>query len=136
MVAGDLLDQPALRFLEHREVLDQVEQPILRTDAPDGGVQRHHAGLAFVVDPLPVEEVLPARERAADHRLGAVGQHDEGVEVEQLRDGRAVVGEVVVVGRAQRPMRGLELHEQQRNAVDEADQVAAALVHVAADPDL
>ena len=67
----------------------------------------------------------------------AVGQQDEGVGVEELRDAlAAVVAQVVVEGALQRHGAALQLDEHQRQAVDEADQVAAAAVHVAGHPDL
>ena len=39
-------------------------------------------------------------ETRADLRLDAVGQHDDGVVVEEVRDGVLVVGEVLLVGGA------------------------------------
>ena len=50
--------------------------------------------LALAVDPLPLGEVLPLGGDAADPALAAVGEDDEGVVPEKLRDGRLVVAEV------------------------------------------
>ena len=61
---------------------------------------------------------------------------DDGVVVEQVRDGVLVVGEVLLVGGADVLVDVLQLHEQQRQAVDEADDVRAAAVEVAPHPQL
>ena len=55
---------------------------------------------------------------------------------EELRDRVAVVGEVLVVGRLDRPVRLLELRQHQRDAVDEQHEVDAPRVEVAGDPHL
>ena len=60
VVLGHLLDQTAPRFLEQREVLNDVQQPGLVAQATNGGIQCRGAGLFLVIDTLPLEEVLPA----------------------------------------------------------------------------
>ena len=60
-----------------------------------------------------------------------VGQHDEGVVVEQVRDRVLVVGQVLLVGGADVLVDVLQLDEQERQAVDEADDVGAAAVEIA-----
>ena len=128
VVLGDDLDQPALGVVEDGEVLDQIEEPGLLARSPNQRLQGDDALFAFAVDPLPVGEMLPARRHAADLRLAAVGQDDEGVVPEQLRDGLLVVLQVVLVGVFEPPVALLEFDEDQRQAVDEADQIAPPLV--------
>ena len=92
--------------------------------------------LAFAVDPLPIGEMLPPGRHAADFGLAAVRQDDEGVVPEQLRDRLLVVLQVVLVGVFEPSVALLEFDEDQRQAVDEADQIAASLVDVARHPEL
>ena len=60
----------------------------------------------------------------------------EPVRHEQLRDRVAVVGQVLVERRLDRPVRLLELEQHQRDAVDEQHHVGAAAVQLAGDPHL
>ena len=53
-----------------------------------------------------------------------------------MRDRVAVVAEVVVVGVLQVLVRRLQLDEDQRDAVDEPDEVGAPVVQVGVDPEL
>ena len=56
--------------------------------------------------------------------------------MKDVGDGVLVVGEVLVVGAADVAVDVLQLHEQERDAVDEADQVGAAAVERPLDPQL
>ena len=53
---------------------------------------------AFAVDFLPLTEMLPIGRDASDPALTAIGKDDEGVVPEELRDGRLVVGQIVLEG--------------------------------------
>jgi hypothetical protein len=53
-----------------------------------------------------------------------------------LWNGGLVVPEIVVEGVLQILVRRLQLYEEQRNAIQEPDEVAAATIHVAGDPKL
>ena len=66
MVLGDQLVGLALGLIEQREVLHEIEQARLVADAPDHGLQADHALFAFVVDLLPLGEVLPPGRHAAN----------------------------------------------------------------------
>ena len=136
VVAGEQLDEPTGQVLERDEVLDQVEEALLGAHAPDHRLQRDRAFLALGVDLLPLREELPARRDGPDLGLRAVGEDEESVRDEQVRDGVAVVAEVVVVGVLQVAVRRLQLDEHQRDAVDEADQVGAPVVQVGVNPEL
>ena len=136
VVAGDDLDRPARPFHVGDEVLDQVEQLVLRARPPDGGLEGDDAPVAVGVDDLPVAEELPRRERRADLGLGPVRQQHEPVGHEQRGDDVAVVAEVVVVGVLDRDVRRLELEQHQRDAVDVEDRVGPTVVELAGDADL
>ena len=91
MVPGQQLDEPAGQLLEGDEVLDDVEQPLLGAHAPDDRLQRDRPLLALGVDLLPLREELPTRGDGPDLRLRAVGEDEEPIRDEQVRDGVAVV---------------------------------------------
>ena len=136
VVAGKQLDQSAWTVLEGDEVLDQVEHTLLRAHAPDHRLQRDDAFLALGVDLLPLREELPARRDRPHLRLSAIREDDEAVGSEDSRDRVAVVAEVVVVGVLEVLVRGLQLDEHERDAVDEPDEISTALVEVRVDPEL
>ena len=137
VVLGGLLDQPALALLEHREVLDVIQQPRRFQQPAQCALQRDLASLGLVIHALPVEEVLPGAGQRAHAGVRAVAEQDERIGVEQLRHRlAAVIAQVVVEGALQRHRWLLQLDEHQRQAVDEAQQIAAAPVHVAGHPHL
>ena len=136
VVLGERLHQAARTLGVGDEVLDQVEQSVSLAGAPQRRLQRHHTLLALGVDLLPLREVTPRSERRTDYGVAAVGQEDERVEPEQVRDRVAVVPQVCVVRVANVPVRGLELDEHQRDAVDEQHHISPTLVHVVRDPEL
>ena len=137
VVLGGLLDQPALALLEHREVLDVIQQPHRLQQPAQCALQRDLAGLGLVIHALPVEEVLPGAGQRAHAGVRAVAEQDERIGVEQLRHRlAAVIAQVVIEGTFQRHRWLLQLDEHQRQAVDEAQQIAAAAVHVASHPHL
>jgi hypothetical protein len=94
VVLGDQLDQPARDFLKQGEVLDEVQQRAGSQGRAGHRLQRDDALLALAVDLLPLVEVLPAGGHAAQAGLAAVGQDDEGVVPEEVRDGVLVVAQV------------------------------------------
>ena len=60
VVPRDELDEPAGQLLEDGEVLDDVEEALRRAHPADHRLERDAAFLALGVDPLPLDEVLPA----------------------------------------------------------------------------
>ena len=136
VVLGDQLDRAPALLHEQGEVLDQVEQPRRVARAAQHGFQRDDALLPFAVDLLPVVEVLPPGRERADLAGAAVGEDDERVVREELRDGGLVVAQVVPERVLQPLVRRLQLDEDQRQAVDEPHQVGAAFVDLAGDPEL
>ena len=118
-----------LTLIEQDEVLDDVEQPVVRQHAVQQplGVQ---AALVGLVEPLPLGEVLPLAGDGAVAGAVAVRDDQEGVVMEGLRNDALVhvVGEVVVETLADVLVDGLQLDEDQRQPVDETDQIGAAVV--------
>ena len=134
MVAGEALHQPTGPLHVGHEVLDQIEESVVGAGPPDGRLQGDHAPSAVGVDDLPVPEEAPRGVGGPDLGLRAVGEDDEPVGPEELRDGVVVVGQVLVVGRLDRTVRLLELGQHQRDAVDEEDRVGPAAMEVPGDP--
>ena len=135
MVFGQDLLRLARGLIEEDEVLQEVHEVLFVADALEQGLHVHRAGLLFV-QALPFVEVLPAAGDGADLGLLAVAEHDYGVVVEEVGDGVQVVGEVLLEGDLEVLVDVLALHEKQRQAVDEADDVRAPAVEVASHPEL
>ena len=133
---SDHLDQATGTLHVSNEVLQQVQQHRRVAGAAQRRLQCDRTAGAVGVDDLPVVEEFEGRVRGADLGHGTVGEHHEAVRDEQLRDGVAVVRQIVVVSRLDRLVWLLELHQYQRDAVDEQHQVQASAVQVALDPHL
>ena len=73
---------------------------------------------------------------AADQCIAAIGQKDDRVVPEQVRDGVFIIAEVARIGGFQVLVGGFQLDKDQRDAVDKAEQVGSALVVIAGDPKL
>ena len=97
MVAGDDLLRLAGGLIEQHEVLHQVEKVALLAHALEQCLHVHRTR-RLLGQTLPLVEMLPATGDRADLRLLAVAEHHDGVVVEQVRDGVAVVGEVLLEG--------------------------------------
>ena len=130
MVAGDNLPRAAgAAVIEQDEVLYQVEQALFR----EHPVEQHlglHAALFLFIVPLPLGEMLPLARDGAVAGAVAVAHDEEGVVVERVVDARLaqVIGQVVVEARPHVQIDRLEFNEDERQAVDEADQIGAAVV--------
>ena len=130
MVAGDDLSRrPGLALVKQDEVLDDVEQPIVREHAVQERLGFQAAGVRLV-HPLPLGEVVPAARDRAVTCLVPIRDHQERVVMEGMGDDVLVhvVRQVVVEALADVPVDGLQFDEHQRKPVDEADEVAAAVV--------
>ena len=130
VVAGDHLARCArLALVEHDEVFDDVQEPVMRQHA----VQQHlgfETALVRLVEPLPLAEVPPLAGDRAVAGMVTVRDDEEGVMMEGMGDDILVhiVGEVVVEALADVLVDRLQFDEHQRQAVDETDQVGAAVV--------
>ena len=93
-----------------------------------------HRPRLLLGQPLPLVEVPPPARDGADPGLLAVGEHHHRVVVKEMRDRVAVVGVVLLEGGLQVTVDVLALDEEQRQPVDEADDVRPATVQIAANP--
>ena len=114
------------------EILQQIKEILLFADAPEHGFQSH-AALLFFLQPFPLVEKLVFAAQRAHLGLQSVGEDQEGVVVEQVGDGVQIVGVVVGVGVLHVHPGGLQLHKQQRNAVDKAHNIRPAAVQIPVD---
>ena len=130
MVTGNDLPRGArLAVVEQDEVLDNVQQPIMRQYA----VQQHlgfQAALVRLVEPLPLGKMPPLAGDGAVAGMVAIRHDQKGVVMEGVGDDVLVhvVGEVVVEALADVSVDRLQLDEDQWQAVDEADQIGTAVV--------
>ena len=76
-------------------------------------------------------EVIPFAGDGAEFCFFAVAKHDDGVVVEDVRDGVAVVRVVVVVRGFEVPVDVFAFDEEEGQAVDKADDVCPSAVEVA-----
>ena len=136
VVRADLPDQPAFALLEHTKILDEVEQAVRPAGAAQHGRERDGRYLVLVLDPLPLGEMLVGGTRRADPAFSPVREDDDPVVPEQRRDRVPVVAEVLVVSVLQACMRGFQLDQHQRQAIDETHEIAPPPVHLAVYPDL
>ncbi len=127
MVAGDDFDRLAGAVIKHDEVLKEIEKIAFYADAFQQGFHSHHARLIFV-QAFPFVKIFILAGKRADFGVNAVCQHDHGVMVEQMRDGIFVIGQILLVRGAGVFIQGFEFHEQQRQAVDKADQIGPAAI--------
>ena len=80
--------------------------------------------------------MLPFRGNAADAGLAAIGEDDEAVIPENLGDGIFIVRQILIVGSFKCFMRCLQFNEQQGNAINKADKISPAFIHITAYPEL
>ena len=136
VVFGDDFDERAFSGIEKGVVFDEVEESVFFAGALDYGVEGDDAGFGFIADLFPLTEVIPGCGDAADDALAAVGEENDGVVVEELRDGGFVVLEVLFVGEFELLVVGFEFDEDEGKSVDEADEIGAFVAIFAGDPKL
>ncbi len=118
-----------LAFIEQDEVLDHVEQPVMRQHAIKQGLGVQLALVGLLLS-LPFGEVIPlAGDRAVTGAV-AIGDDQKGVVVEGMGDDVLVhiVAQIAVETGADVLVDRLQLDEDQRQSVDEADEIGAAVV--------
>ena len=129
----DLVECTAIRvFLEHDEVLKQVEEPLALEHATHHHFQfeRGLRGIAVAVDRAPDLEPLLVRGERTDARLQPVAQDKSGVVVEKRRN----LGLVRLQLGEGAPDRGvlvhsvLQLEQGERQPVEEQNNVWASVV--------
>ena len=136
VVLGHQFDQPARRLHEEDEVFYDIQQPLRRANPAEHRLQRNASFLRLAAHLFPLGKMLPAGGDAAHPALAAVGEDDERVVPEEMRNGVLVIAEVVGVRGLEAAVRGFKLNEDQRKTVDEAHQIRPAGVHLARDPEL
>ena len=130
-----LAHRSGLAGIEQNEVFDNVQQPVFRQHA----VEQHlggHAALVLFVQPFPFAEVLPL---AGDGAItGVVAIADDQKSVVMKRMGHdvfiKVITQIAIEPGTNVLVDRLELDEHQRQAVDEAHQIGAAVVVGRAQP--
>ena len=135
VIAGDDLPCAASGFIKQNEVFHQIEKITLLTHTLEQRLHIHRAR-RFLIQTFPLVEVPPAAGDRTDLRLLTVAEHHNGIVVKQVRNGVEVVGEVLLKGGFQIPVDILALDKQQRNTVDETDDVRPPPVEIAAHPQL
>ena len=132
VVAGQNLGGAPTGMVVKDEVFQQIEEGLFLADAPQHGFQLHSARVAFFQAFPFVEKLVLAAKRA---HLGfqSIGQHKEGIVIEQLRNGIEIISVIVYVGVLHINGRLFQLDEQQRNAIDKAHDVRSAAVQLRVD---
>ena len=140
VVARHLLRELAAVILEHDEVADQVEEPVLVEDARKQHLQLRHRRRSQSVAryrPPRLHPLAPGGERPKA-RFHSIRHRQQLVEGEQRGDLR-LVGLQLLEGRPDRRVlvrRVLQLEERQRQTVDERRHIRAACVAVLGDGEL
>jgi hypothetical protein len=125
----DLPGSTWFAVVEQNEVLDQVQEPLLGQHPVEQRF-RIQSRLGFLGVALPLDEVLPLAGDGTVAGPVAVADHQESVVMECVGDAvlMQVVAQVIVEAGADVAVNGLQLDEDDRQAVDEADQVSAPVV--------
>ena len=127
MVARKDLCHGRPRVVEQDEVLEEIHERPLAAHTPKHSFEVDRAGHPLG-EAFPFVEELVLAAKRANLSLEPVGEHHKRIEVEELRYGVLIVGIVVLIGTPDVLVVALELHEQQRYAVDKAHEVRPALV--------
>ena len=132
VVAGQNLDGAPTGMVVKDEVFQQIEEGLFLADAPQHSFQFHAACIAFL-QTLPLVEKLVLAAKRAHLGFQSIGQHKEGIVIEQLRNGIEIISVIVYVGVLHIHGRLFQLDEQQRNAIDKAHDVRSAAVQLRVD---
>src|SRR6266536_2931656 len=130
MIPRHNLTHPArLAVVEQYEVLDDIEQPLLREHAVKQNFCVQLALASFIVA-LPLAEVLPLARNRAVPRAVAVAYYQKRIVMEGLCDAvfMQVISQIVVEASADVQINGFELDENQRQTVNEADKIGPPVV--------
>ena len=136
VVLGHNLDYPAPDFHEQEEVLQDVQKPDWLASPPENGFKGDDSFFPLAVDFFPVIEMAPVGCDAPNLGLASIGEDDEGVEPEELRDGVLVVCQISGEGCLNLFVGRLEFHEKERDAVDKSHEVGPPLIHFPHEPKL
>ena len=116
------------------EVLQNVQQPLFLEHPLVKGLELHHGGVLGLVGafPLPLHEAVQPRGDGAGHIGGQVADDADGIVIEQRGDVLHVVADLPVGIFGAGPLLGgaFQLHQHERQPVDEQDHIRAAGVAV------
>ena len=118
--------------VEQDEVFEEIQKILFAADSQEHRFQIDRS-LVFLFQPFPFVEKFIFAAKRAYLRFEAVGKHHEGVEMEDLRDRLLIIRVVHRVGVLHIHVLLLQLHEQQRNAVDKSDDIGPATIQIPVD---
>ena len=130
MIFRHQFDQSTTGVLEQHEIFDEVEKSFWFTCPSDDGFQRDNTLFTFAIDLLPLSKMLPFRCHAAYAALTAVGEQDKSVIPEEVRNRALIVSEIIGIRGFQASMGGFEFDEDERETIDEADEVSTSFIHL------
>src|SRR6266568_1513375 len=98
VIFGDEFDRSAACAAKKGEIFYDIQQAALFAGATNHGFERDDTLFFLVADLLPFEEMLPASRHAADPALMPIGENDERVIPEDLRNSILVIAQVIMIG--------------------------------------
>src|SRR6266566_1750266 len=130
VIFGDEFDRSATSAAKQDEVLHDIQRAALFTGAANHGFEGDDTLFFLVADLLPLEEMFPASRHTANPALMPIGEDDERVIPEDLRNSILVVAQVFVIGIFDTFMRCLQFDKDQRQPVYKAHKVGSFPVHL------
>src|SRR6266699_6053162 len=98
VVFGDEFDRSTSCAAKQGEIFYDIQQAALFAGTTNHGFERDDTLFFLVADLLPLEEMFPASRHAANPALMPIGEDDERVIPEDLRNSILVVAQVFVIG--------------------------------------
>ena len=132
VVPGQYLCRMSSGMVKEDKVFQQIQEIFLFANAAKHGFQRH-AALFLLRQTLPFMEELILAAQRTDLGFRSIGEDQESVVVEQMGNGVEIIGVVVGVGILHVHRVLLQFNKQQRNPIDETDNIRAAAVQVTVD---
>ena len=133
MVTGKYLCGVSSGVVKENKVFKEIEKVFLLANAAQHGFQCD-AALFFFVKTLPFMEEFILAAEGTDFRFCAVGEHQKGVVIEQMRDRILIIGVIVCIGILYVNIIAFQFYKQERQTVDEAHNIGAAAVQITMDP--
>ena len=121
-------------LIKEDEVLHQVDEVRLVADALEHRLHVDYSGVVFV-ESFPLVEVPPLAGDRPNLPRFAVGEHHDGVVVEEVRDGVPVVRVVLFERHLEIAVDVLALDEEQRQSIHKPDDVSSPAVEVSLNPE-
>ena len=131
MILGEDFDHLAMRVVEEYEIFDNIQKSRRLTDTTDHRFEIRLHGLVLAGYFLPLCKVLESARDRAYLALDTIADDDTRIVPKNLRYRVTIVAEIVVVRIVDALGRDLELDEEERDAIDEADDIRSSFVEVA-----